>query len=80
MNRQVMEAADQSIKELQQLDVTGYSGHLSYIIYMLSTPTFLNTYKKGDFNPEEIMEFGKAHKIVINKMMGIQRKANCLPQ
>ncbi|WP_299984060.1 hypothetical protein [Desulfobacula sp.] len=75
-----MEAADQSIKELQQLDVTGYSGHLSYIIYMLSTPTFLNTYKKGDFNPEEIMEFGKAHKIVINKMMGIQRKANCLPQ
>jgi hypothetical protein len=67
----VMEVADQSINELQQLDITGYSGHLSYIIYMLSTPAFLNTYKKGDFKPEEIMEFGKAHKIVINKMMGL---------
>ncbi len=69
VKRQVMEIADQSIKELQQLDINGYSGHLSYILYMLSTPAFLNTYKKGDFKPEEIMEFGKAHKIAINKMM-----------
>ena len=66
VNRQVMEAADQSIKELQQLDITGYTGHLSYILYMLSSPAFLNTYKKGEFKPEEIMEFGKAHKIVTN--------------
>ena len=35
VNRQVMDAADQSIKLLQQLDNTGYSGHLSYILYML---------------------------------------------
>ena len=70
VNRQVMETAAQTINELQQLDNTGYSGHLSYIIYMLSNPAFLDTYKKGGFKPEEIMEFGKSHKIVINKMMG----------
>jgi uncharacterized protein len=70
VNRQVIEAADQSIRELQQLDITGYSGHLSYILYMLSTPAFLNTYKNGGFKPEEIMDFGKTHKIAINKMMG----------
>ena len=69
VNRKVMEAADQTIKELQQLDHTGYSGHLSYILYMLSTPAFLNTYENGDFKPEEIMEFGKSHKIAINRMM-----------
>ncbi len=69
VNRQVMAAADQSIKALQQLDINGYSGHLSFILYMLSTPAFLDTYKKGEFKPEEIMEFGKAHKIAINKMM-----------
>jgi uncharacterized protein len=69
VNRQVMEAADQSIKELQELDINGYSGHLSFILYMLSTPAFLDTYKTGEFKPEEIMEFGKAHKIAINKMM-----------
>ncbi len=67
VNRQVMEAAGQSIKELQQLDITGYSGHLSFILYMLSTPAFLDTYMEGKFKPEEIMEFGKTHNIAINK-------------
>ena len=67
VNRQVMEAAGQSIKELQQLDITGYSGHLSFILYMLSTPAFLDTYIEGKFRPEEIMEFGKTHNIAINK-------------
>jgi len=64
-----MRLAEQSIKESQKLDINGYSGHLSFILYMLSNPTFLNTYEDGDFKPEEIMEFGKAHRIVINKMM-----------
>ncbi len=69
VNRQVMEAADRTIKELQHLDFNGYSGHLSFILYMLSTPAFLDTYTNGEFKPEEIMEFGKSHKIAINKMM-----------
>lgn len=70
VNRQVMDMADETIKALQQLDDTGYSGHLSYILYMLSVSAFMETYEKGDFTPEEIMEFGKSHKIVINRMMG----------
>nr|WP_321401677.1 YkgJ family cysteine cluster protein [uncultured Desulfobacter sp.] len=69
VSRQVMDRADQTIAALQKLDDTGYSGHLSYILYMLSVPAFLNTYMAGDFKPEEIMEFGKAHRIVINRMM-----------
>lgn len=69
VSRQVMDRADQAIHELQKLDDTGYSGHLSYIIYMLSVPAFMNTYMAGGFKPEEIMEFGKAHRIVINRMM-----------
>jgi len=69
INRHVMVAADHSIKELQQLDINGYSGHLSFILYMLSISAFLDIYIKGEFKPEEIMEFGKAHKIAINKMM-----------
>jgi len=69
IHRDVMIFADDSIKELQRLDKNGYSGHLSYILYMLSTPAFYNTYIKGDFKPEEIMVFGKSHKIIINKMM-----------
>jgi hypothetical protein len=69
VSRQVMERADGAIRELQKLDDTGYSGHMSYILYMLSVPAFMSTYMAGDFNPGEIMEFGKAHRIVINRMM-----------
>jgi Fe-S-cluster containining protein len=69
VSRQVMEDAKLTIKALQELDITGYSGHMSYILYMLSTPEFLDTYLKGDCKPEEIMVFGKSHKIVINKMV-----------
>ena len=69
VSRQVMERADQAITALQKLDITGYSGHLSYILYMLSVPAFLDTYATGQFKPEQIMEFGRSHKIVINKMM-----------
>lgn len=69
VSRRVMERADQAIAALQRLDNTGYSGHLSYILYMLSVPAFLSTYTAGKFKPQEIMEFGKAHRIVINRMM-----------
>ena len=69
VSRQIMEIADQTIRELQKLDITGYSGHMSYILYMLSTPKFLEIYLKGECKPEEIMVFGKSHNIAINKMM-----------
>jgi Fe-S-cluster containining protein len=69
VSRQVMGDADDTIKALQALDITGYSGHLSYILYMLSIPQFLDTYLKGECKPEEIMVFGKSHRIVINRMV-----------
>ncbi len=57
VSRQVMEDAADAIKALQELDITGYSGHLSYILYMLSIPQFLDTYLKGACKPEEIHGF-----------------------
>lgn len=69
LNRQVMEYAGDTLRDLQCLDDTGYSGHISFILFMLDTPRFLDTYLAGDFRPEEIMDFGKTHRISINKMM-----------
>lgn len=69
IHRQVMDLAKQSISALQRLDENGYSGHISYILHMLESPKFLNTYLSGDFKPEEIMVFGKHHGIIINKMV-----------
>jgi len=70
LSRQVMALADRTIRELQALDDTGYSGHLSYILYMIDQPKFRDTYLAGDFKPEEIVAFGKRHDILINRIAG----------
>jgi len=66
LSRQVIKMAEKTIRELQILDDTGYSGHISYIMHMLKTPKFLSTYLTGEHKPEEVMAFGKTHHIVIN--------------
>ncbi len=73
LSRQVMAKGDEAINALQRLDDTGYSGHLSYILYMLDTPGFLSTYLDGAYRPEAVMAFGKTHGIVINRVM-VQRE------
>ena len=72
LSRQVMVMGDQTIRALQQLDDSGYSGHLTYILYMLDTSPFLSTYLAGEYRPEAVMAFGKSHGIVINRVM-VQR-------
>ena len=69
IHRHAMALADQAIRDLQQLDDTGYSGHLSYILYMLNRPEFYTVYANGQYKPEEIMTFGKAYRITINRMV-----------
>ena len=66
LSRQVIKIAEKTIRELQILDDTGYSGHISYIMHMLKTPKFLSTYIAGEHKPEEMMAFGKTHHIFIN--------------
>jgi hypothetical protein len=58
-----------TVKKLQYLDDTGYSGHLSYILYLISLPDFKVLYQTGGFDPAKIMSFGKRHGIVINRMV-----------
>lgn len=68
LHRRVMEVADQTIDDLRVLDPNGYSGHLSYVLHMLSQERFITTYLAGDFAPEAVMAFGKTHRISINRM------------
>lgn len=67
LSRHVMDMGEKAINALQMLDDTGYSGHLSDILYMLDAPRFLQTYINGGFKPEEVMKFGKTHRIAINR-------------
>jgi len=61
--------ADYTISKMQQLDDTGYSGHMSFILYLLEKSGFRKTYIGGKFNPGKIMNFGKSHGIIINRFV-----------
>lgn len=67
VHRQSREAAQKAIALLQKLDETGYSGHISYVLYLLDQKSFRKLYFKGGFDPGLIKDFGKKHGIVINR-------------
>ncbi|MFH1153273.1 MAG: YkgJ family cysteine cluster protein [Pseudomonadota bacterium] len=69
LHRHVMDVAETTIKALQQLDTTGYSGHISFVLNLLEQTAFSQVYLSGDFRPKDIMEFGKSHRIIINRLV-----------
>lgn len=68
VHRQARELAKQAVREMQQLDDTGYSGHLSFILHLLDLPGFKKSYLSGWFDPGKIAEFGKSHGLLINRL------------
>ena len=66
VHRQAVDLAQNTVKKLQHLDHTGYSGHISFILHLFDKPEFRKLYMAGGFDPGQIMEFGKSHGIIIN--------------
>jgi hypothetical protein len=67
VHRQAVELAKATVKELQGLDETGYSGHLSFILHLLDRPDFRKLYLAGGFDPGKIAAFGKDRGLIINR-------------
>jgi len=67
VHRQAKELAEQAVKEIQRIDDTGYSGHLSFILHLLDRPGFMKFYLSGGLDPASLAEFGKAHCLLINR-------------
>jgi Fe-S-cluster containining protein len=63
---QAIELARDTVRLIQQLDATGYSGHLSFILALLDQKRFFNLYTSGGFEPARVADFGKAHGLIIN--------------
>ncbi|TWI73255.1 putative zinc- or iron-chelating protein [Desulfobotulus alkaliphilus] len=54
---------------LQRLDWNGYSGHISYVLHLFDEPGFRTFYASGGFDPSRVMDYGKAHKLVIHRSL-----------
>ena len=68
IHRQALALAEKAVKEIQRLDDTGYSGHISFILYLLDKPVFRKLYHSGGYDPAKIQEYGKTHGILINRV------------
>ena len=69
VHRAARELVAETIRRLQALDDTGYSGHLSFVLALLETPGFLRFYRAGGFKPEAVADVGREHRLVINRVM-----------
>jgi hypothetical protein len=67
LHKQAVGLSHATVKEIQRLDSTGYSGHISFILYLLGMEEFRKTYLSGGFNPSLIADFGKSHCIITNQ-------------
>jgi Fe-S-cluster containining protein len=67
IHRQALNLASQTVKKIQRLDFSGYSGHISYILYLLDRGEFRKFYLRGKFKPQKIADFGRSHGILINR-------------
>jgi len=69
IHRQAVEIGRQIREKIQQLDAAGYSGHISYILYLLDKESFRKHYLSGKSDPKKIIDFGRSHGILINHFM-----------
>lgn len=69
IHRQALNLAKQTVDKMQRLDFGGYSGHISYILYLLAKEDFRRLYLHGKSDPRKIVNFGRSHGIVINRFV-----------
>lgn len=67
VHRGVWSLAERSIGRLQKLDDTGCSGHMSYVLSLLSDARFLKTYLDGGFAPDEVRDLIQTYGLTINR-------------
>ncbi len=67
IHRRAYELSRKAINRIQQLDDTGYSGHLSFILHLIEGAEFRKFYFAGKFDPDRIRDFGRSHGIFINR-------------
>lgn len=67
VHRRVWELARKTVERLQELDDTGYSGHLSYVLSLLNDARFMKTYLNDGFAPDEVKDLIRSHGLIIHR-------------
>lgn len=71
---QAVALARETIRCIQRLDDTGYSGHMSFILALLEQKPFFRLYTSGGFDPSRVAGFGKSHGLSINRQSAAKKR------
>ncbi|CAD7773567.1 hypothetical protein BLFGPEAP_00964 [Candidatus Methanoperedenaceae archaeon GB50] len=66
IHRVVFEEAKSTIRKIQQLDNTGYSGHITFILQLFEKESFTEIYLTGGFNPQKLQKILSLYHILPN--------------
>jgi hypothetical protein len=67
VHRRLWVLADRYVDSLHELDDTGCSGHMSYVLTLLNDARFLKSYLEGGFAPDRAREIIRDHGLTINR-------------
>ena len=68
VHRALWELAERTLTSILELDDTGYSGHMPYILKLLKDASFAKVYLAGEFAPHQIAPYAREHQLVINRI------------
>jgi uncharacterized protein len=67
VHRSVWGMAEQTVQLLQELDETGCTGHMTFVLSLLNDAAFLKVYLQGGFAPDEARELIQAYGLIVNR-------------
>jgi hypothetical protein len=67
VHRRMWTIAERYVDSLRELDDTGCSGHMSYVLSLLNDARFLKSYLEGGFAPDVARELIHDHGLTVNR-------------
>ncbi len=67
VHRRLWMLAESYVDSLRELDGTGCSGHMSYVLSLLNDARFLKSYLEGGFAPDQVRGLIHDHGLTVNR-------------
>jgi hypothetical protein len=67
VHRRLWTLAERYVDDLRELDDTGCSGHMSYVLLLLNNARFLKSYLEGGFAADQAWELIRDYGLIVNR-------------
>jgi len=67
--RALWELGEKTVQKIYQLDDSGFSGHISYILMLLYNHKLRKSYLSGGLSPSQLMDVIRKYNLIVNREM-----------